>query len=111
MRLLLAVLATLAATLAEAQPAGMAAASGAPRYIGSAHLDATRFLAPPPAPGSALQAAELAVVRADQALKDTPRWRQAQSDDDASPFKAFAPVLGRVSRGPPCHGPPRFWTR
>jgi acid phosphatase (class A) len=63
-------------------------------YIASAHLDARAFLAPPPVPDGPAQAADLAAVRAAQALKGAPRWTQAQADDDLSPFRAFGPVLG-----------------
>jgi acid phosphatase (class A) len=63
-------------------------------YIGKARLDATVFLAPPPAPDSPRQVADLATVKAYQAQKDQPRWLQAQSDDQLSPFIAFSSVLG-----------------
>jgi len=69
-------------------------APGAGSYIAAAHLDASHFLPPPPAPDSPAQAADLAQVKADQALKGRPRWIQAQSDDDPSPYRAFGPVLG-----------------
>jgi len=63
-------------------------------YIAAAHLDATRFLPPPPAPDSPAQAADLAEVKAAQALKGQPRWAQAQRDDETSPYSVFGPVLG-----------------
>ena len=69
-------------------------APGAGSYIAAAHLDASHFLPPPPPPDSPAQAADLAQVKADQALKGRPRWIQAQSDDDPSPYRAFGPVLG-----------------
>jgi len=88
MRPLLALILSLCATLAAAQPAPRAS------YIAAAHLDATAFLAPPPRPSGVVQAADLSVVKAAQAYKGTSRWTQAQSDNDLSPFPAFAPVLG-----------------
>lgn len=71
-----------------------APATPATTYIASAHLDATKFIGPPPDGKSASQAADLAAVQAAQKLKDTPRWAQARSDDETSPFSAFASVLG-----------------
>jgi len=69
-------------------------APSATSYIAAAHLDATAFLPPPPKPDSPAQAADLAEVKADQALKGQPRWAQAQSDDETSPYNAFGQVLG-----------------
>jgi acid phosphatase (class A) len=63
-------------------------------YLADRPIDATRFLAPPPAVQSLQQQADAAAVRSWQAQKDGERWRQAQRDDDISPFPAFASVLG-----------------
>lgn len=80
-------------------PAATAQASAPPpskatSYIGGLNLDATAFIGPPPEPDSAQQAADMAAVRAGQALKGQPRWSQAQDDDAVSPYAAFGPVLG-----------------
>jgi len=76
------------------QPDRSAALARPASYVAASHLDATLFLPPPPAPDSLAQAADLAAVKADQALKGQGRWTQAQSDDDASPYSAFGTVLG-----------------
>lgn len=67
---------------ASAQPP-RARANG---YLGADGVpDFRTFLAPPPAAGSPLEAADVAVYRATRALKDTPRWRLAASDAEGSP--------------------------
>ena len=95
MRLLLAAALSLFALTAYAQPApAPVLPPPPPGYIPGAHLDATLFLSPPPRPDGPVQAADLSVVKAAQIDKGTARWIQAQSDDDISPFTAFALVLG-----------------
>lgn len=63
-------------------------------YLPNVRLDGPAFLGSPPAADGPRQAADLAAVRAWQADKAGARWRQAQSDDDISPFTAFGQVLG-----------------
>ena len=96
MRLLLAAALSLFALSAFAQPTPPPALPPPPPpgYIPSAHLDATLFLSPAPRPEGTVQAADMSVVRAAQIYKGSARWTQAQSDDDISPFTAFALVLG-----------------
>ena len=71
-----------------------ASAAPAKSYIASAHLDATKFLAKPPEATSDAQKADMAVVKADQAMKDTPRWDLAKHDDETSVYSAFGSALG-----------------
>ena len=63
-------------------------------YLPNVRLDGPAFLGPPPAADGPRQKADLAAVRAWQGDKAGARWRQAQSDDDISPFTAFGQVLG-----------------
>jgi acid phosphatase (class A) len=74
---LLALVLVLSPTFAGAQePKG---------YLGGGPaLDGTRFLPPPPAPGSAAEAADLAYYHEAAKLAGSPRWAQARSDDDWS---------------------------
>lgn len=51
----------------------------------SAAPDERLVLAPPPAPGSAAQSDDDRVFHVTRALKDTPRWKLAQSDADLDP--------------------------
>lgn len=51
----------------------------------SAAPDERLVLAPPPMPGSAAQFDDDQVFHATRALKDTPRWKLAQSDADLDP--------------------------
>lgn len=46
--------------------------------------DSVALVPPPPAAGSAAEAADVAVHRAQAALRDTPRWRLAAADADVS---------------------------
>lgn len=64
-------------------------------YLGATPLDATQFVSAPPRMRSLQQQADLAAVRAWQDEKGRERWRQAQADDDLSPYAAFQSVLGR----------------
>jgi acid phosphatase (class A) len=93
-RIAAAVLLSLLAGCATAPPLPPAPPAAAVSYIAAAHLDATRYLPQPPAPDGSQQAADLAAVKAAQALKGQPRWIQAQDDDAISPYSAFGPVLG-----------------
>ena len=96
MRLLLAAILSLTAITASAQTAAtpVLPPPPPPGYIPGAHLDATLFLSPAPLAEGTVQAADMSEVKAAQAFKGSARWIQAQSDDDLSPFTAFAPVLG-----------------
>src|SRR5512146_2488817 len=46
--------------------------------------DSVALVPPPPAVGSAAEAADVAVHRSQAALRDTPRWRLAAADADVS---------------------------
>jgi acid phosphatase (class A) len=46
--------------------------------------DSVALVPPPPAAGSAAEAADVAVHRSQAALRDTPRWRLAAADADVS---------------------------
>ncbi|HEY4221309.1 MAG TPA: phosphatase PAP2 family protein [Myxococcota bacterium] len=85
------------ATHAPSTQAAIVDETPATTYLGPSALDATQILAGPPALDSPRAAADLAGVREQQALKDTPRWALAQSDAVDPLLVAFAPALG-VSR-------------
>jgi len=55
--------------------------------------DSLALLPPPPAPGSAQQAADLATYQSTRALRDTPRWALAVKDANLS-FPAAASTFG-----------------
>lgn len=80
-----------AGSLLAASPMAQA---GPATYTAGLKLDAAEVLAPPPAPASERQGADLSTVRGWQEQKTSERWLQAQRDDDLSPFKAFSSVLG-----------------
>jgi acid phosphatase (class A) len=70
-------------------------AAGPPSsYIAGASLDAAAFIGPAPDPAGDAQKADLAAVKAAQALKGQPRWVIAQGDDAIAPYPAFGSVLG-----------------
>lgn len=56
------------------------------------------FLAPPPADGTAVQAAELDLVRRLRNPRDEVRWAQAVADDKIDALAAFAAPFGRQLR-------------
>jgi acid phosphatase (class A) len=74
------------------------AARRKPGFLDAAQRpDSVALVPPPPAAGSAAEAADVAVHRAQAALRDTPRWRLAAADADVSfPHAAgvFACALG-----------------
>lgn len=66
-------------------------------YLPPQAVGAEAYLAPPPAADSTRDRADMEIYAATRALKDSPRWRQAQADADAeSPAapKAFDCALG-----------------
>lgn len=96
---LVAALALAACATAETAPAPIAgpAPSTQPTHPTTAErnpavqVDATVFLPPPPAAGSAVEQAELAVVRGPWSAE---RRQQAVEDNAIDPFAAFDSVLG-----------------
>ena len=62
-------------------------------FIAPGHLDLTRLLAPPPAPGSAEQQRDLAEVLAVQKARTSAQSQRAMADATAGNF-GFADVLG-----------------
>ncbi len=61
---------------------GGAAADGPHGYLAKDALDAVAVVGPPPAAGSAAEAADVTAYRSAAAGVDTPRWREALADDD-----------------------------
>ena len=57
-------------------------------------LDGVRILAPPPAPGTPLAVADRKIFERTRALRDTARWRLAQSDVKSEAFEHYACALG-----------------
>jgi acid phosphatase (class A) len=67
-------------------------------YLKPHALDGKLILGPPPTPESPEGRADREVFEATRALADTPRWRQAQQDNDlwsGGALKRYACVLGR----------------
>lgn len=66
-------------------------------YLPAPAVGAEAYLPPPPARGSAREAAELEIYTATRGLEGSARWRQAQSDADAdgpAAARAFDCALG-----------------
>ncbi len=63
-----------------ASAAGAQAVLGSGGYLAGHEPDTIAAVAPPPAPGSARDAADLAIFKATRALEGTARWRLAQND-------------------------------
>lgn len=92
-------LAACASTPEQVSNAKTAKADGpAVGYLPSTALpDSLQLVPPPPASGTAAQALDEAVARRSAALRDTPRWSQAQADADLRFPRAagtFACALG-----------------
>src|SRR5258708_5297116 len=64
-------------------------------YLLPGHPDCVALLPPPPAPGSAEEAADLESVRA-IGKKETPREESQAKKDEALSFSLFAPAIGPV---------------
>src|SRR4051812_42214465 len=64
-------------------------------YLAPGHPDGIVLLAPPPAPGSAEEAADLASVRAVVQAR-TPAEKARATKDSTLSFSLFAPVIGPV---------------
>jgi len=84
------------AAVAAAVLAGVAVAQEAKGYLAAGAFDPMVVVGPPPAAGSAAEAADKAAYQ--DALKgvDTPRWREALADDPLSPadtLKRYACAL------------------
>jgi acid phosphatase (class A) len=74
----------LVAPAAVAQSAmGPQAGARAPGYLADRVPDHKAFLPPPPAAGSAIANADLAIFNETRALENTPRWQLATQDDRA----------------------------
>jgi acid phosphatase (class A) len=66
-------------------------------YLSPNAMDGAALLGPPPAEGSPRWKADRAVYEETRALKDSPRWRQAQVDNDlwgGGALKRYACVMG-----------------
>ena len=80
-------------------PAWTAAAWAAESYLTAGQIDLMRLLPPPPAPGSAQAAAEMAEVVAFEETRTPARAAQALADVAEGPSDMFGAVLGPATPG------------
>lgn len=76
--------ASIAAALTVVLAWGAAVAEDPQGYLPPGAVDAVQVVGPPPAPGSAAEAADIAVYRDAARDAGSPRWKQAAADDDIS---------------------------